>query len=48
MVVLLQGEIAAGVSYDALVQESVQICVSQVGMTETFCQGYVPQVAVSD
>nr|XP_027229241.1 sphingomyelin phosphodiesterase-like [Penaeus vannamei] len=45
VVVLLQGEIAAGVSYDALVQESVQICVSQVGMTETFCQGYVPQVA---
>ncbi|XP_042889798.1 sphingomyelin phosphodiesterase B-like [Penaeus japonicus] len=38
-------EIAAGITYEALVQEAVQICVTQVGMTEAFCAGYVPQVA---
>lgn len=43
---VLQGELNAGVSYEAMVQEAILVCSAQSSLTETYCQGYIPLVAV--
>ncbi|KAG0712404.1 Sphingomyelin phosphodiesterase [Chionoecetes opilio] len=43
-VVVLQGEVAAGVSLASLVAEGIAVCSKAVGYTTTFCEGYVPML----
>lgn len=44
----LQAQIEAGLSYDELVQEGILICINTVGLTQLYCEGYIPLVAVSN
>ncbi|XP_069973652.1 sphingomyelin phosphodiesterase [Penaeus vannamei] len=42
---VLQGELNAGVSYEAMVAEAILVCSGMAGLTETYCKGYIPLVA---
>ncbi|KAK7081097.1 Sphingomyelin phosphodiesterase [Halocaridina rubra] len=42
---LIEGELDLGAPIDYLIQEGIIICVSIVGYTQTFCDGFVPLVA---
>ncbi|XP_069175659.1 sphingomyelin phosphodiesterase-like [Procambarus clarkii] len=41
----LQAELAAGVAYETLVEEAIDICFTTVGYSELYCRGFISMVA---